>query len=70
VTVEGDRAISRAYVQARHLAPGAATSGLNGFVDTNGDYVDQWRRIAGRWLITRRDCSWQMIVGDPSIIFG
>jgi hypothetical protein len=70
ITVDGDRATSAAYVQARHLAIGPSTVPWPDAFDTNGDYLDQWRRVDGRWLITRRDASWHMFVGDPTIVFG
>jgi hypothetical protein len=70
ITVEGDRATSAAYVQARHLAIGPSTVPWPDAFDTNGDYLDQWRRTGGRWLITRRDARWHMFVGDPAIVFG
>ena len=70
VTVDGDRASSVAYVQARHLAIGPSIVPWPAAFDTNGDYLDQWRRTGGRWLITRRDARWHMFVGDPSIVFG
>jgi hypothetical protein len=70
ITVAGDRATSAAYVQARHLAMGSSTVFWPDTFDTNGDYLDQWRLTGGNWLITRRDASWHMFVGDPAIVFG
>ena len=70
ITVDGDHAASVAYVQARHLAIGPSSVGWADVFDTNGDYLDQWRLVDGRWLITRRDVSWHMFVGDPAIVFG
>ena len=70
ITVDGNRATSAAYVQARHLAIGPSTVAWADAFDTNGDYLDQWRLVDGNWLITRRDASWHMFVGDPSIVFG
>jgi hypothetical protein len=70
ITIDGDRATSAAYVQARHLAIGPPAVPWPDAFDTNGDYLDQWRLIDDRWLITRRDASWHMFVGDPAIVFG
>ncbi len=65
VDVDGDTALSRAYVQARHQAasdPGGAV------FDTNGEYVDRWERRAEGWRIVRRDAIWATHSGDPGVI--
>jgi hypothetical protein len=65
VEINGDTARTQAYVQARHQ--GAA--GKEGsFLDSNGDYIDQWVRQESGWLITRRDARWLIYKGDPSVI--
>ncbi len=65
VDVEGDQAVSRAYVQARHQAVGA----IGGPVfDTNGEYIDRWERRPEGWRIVRRDAAWSALTGDASVI--
>jgi 3-phenylpropionate/cinnamic acid dioxygenase small subunit len=65
VDVNGDEAVSRAYVQARHQAVG----GNGGAVfDTNGEYIDRWQRRQKGWRIVRRDALWSTLTGDPSVI--
>lgn len=63
--VDGDNAVSRAYVQARHQGKGAKA---DRFLDTNGEYVDSWIRGAGVWRIVRREASWAMHMGDFSVL--
>jgi len=65
VSVEGDRAVSRAYVQARHQGRGAKA---DRFFDTNGEYVDQWERRPEGWRIVRREAIWAMHMGDPGVL--
>ncbi|MCP5193888.1 MAG: nuclear transport factor 2 family protein [Pseudomonadales bacterium] len=65
VDVDGDQAISRAYVQARHQAVGATGGQV---FDSNGEYVDRWERRQVGWRITRRDAQWAALTGDPSVI--
>ena len=62
--LDGDRAITRAYVQARHQ--GKATQAI---FDTHGEYTDRWERRAEGWRIVRRDASWSLFAGDPSVLF-
>jgi 3-phenylpropionate/cinnamic acid dioxygenase small subunit len=65
VDIEGDQAVSRAYVQARHQARGA----IGGPVfDTNGEYIDRWERRPEGWRIIRRDAVWSALTGDASVI--
>lgn len=66
VDVEGDRATSRAYVQARHQRRDDSGGPI---YDSNGEYVDQWERRAEGWRIVRRDAIWAAQSGDPGIIF-
>lgn len=65
VDVEGDRAVSRSYVQARHQGIGEKA---HLFFDSNGEYIDQWERRPEGWRIVRRDAKWQMHMGDPSVL--
>ena len=65
IEVSGDRAFSRAYVQARHEHIGA----FNGpILDTNGEYCDQWERRPEGWRIVRRDAHWLIFHGEPAIV--
>lgn len=65
VDVDGDRAVSRSYVQARHQGIGQKA---HLFFDSNGEYIDQWERRPQGWRIVRRDAKWQMHMGDPSVL--
>jgi len=65
VEVDGDRALSRAYVQARHQGRGDKA---HLFLDTNGEYIDGWERRAEGWRIVRRDARWDMAMGDYAVI--
>ena len=65
VEVDGDRALSRAYVQARHQRVADATGAI---FDSNGEYVDRWERQPQGWRIVRREAIWQIHSGDPSIL--
>lgn len=65
VTVEGNRAYSRAYVQARHQGKGPKA---HLFFDSNGEYRDRWERRSDGWRIVRRDAIWFMMVGDRSVL--
>ena len=65
VDVNGDEALSRAYVQARHQALGASGGPV---FDTNGEYIDRWKRRPEGWRIIRRDAVWSTLTGDPAII--
>jgi ketosteroid isomerase-like protein len=67
VEVDGDTAVSRAYVQARHQPPKPAP---HQFFDTSGEYIDRWERRPEGWRIVRRDARWLTSVGDPAIIWG
>ncbi|MCB1843257.1 MAG: nuclear transport factor 2 family protein [Halioglobus sp.] len=65
VDVDGDAAVSRAYVQARHQAvndPGGPV------FDTNGEYIDRWERRTEGWRIVRRDAVWATHAGAPGVI--
>jgi len=65
IDVDGDRAVSRSYVQARHQGFGDRA---NLFFDANGEYIDQWTRCPQGWRISRRDAKWQMHMGTPSVL--
>ena len=65
VDVDGDRAISRAYVQARHQRAGDVGGAV---FDSNGEYTDRWERRAEGWRIVRRDARWATISGDPGVL--
>lgn len=65
IDVKDDRAISRAYVQARHCDPGIVGGRI---FDTNGEYTDRWERRPEGWRIVRRDAEWFSLSGEPEII--
>jgi ketosteroid isomerase-like protein len=65
VDVDGDRAISHAYVQARHQRVGDF---IGQVFDSNGEYVDRWERRQEGWRVVRRDVTWAANTGDPAII--
>lgn len=65
IDVDGDRAVSRSYVQARHQGVGAKA---HLFFDSNGEYIDQWERRLEGWRIVRRDAKWSAHMGDPSVL--
>lgn len=65
VDVDGDAAISRSYVQARHQRAGDSTGPI---FDSNGDYLDRWERRPEGWRIVRRDALWATHSGDPGIL--
>ena len=66
VDVNGDRATSRSYVQARHQRVDDPAGPI---FDSNGEYVDQWERRAEGWRIVRRDAIWAAHTGDPMILY-
>ncbi len=65
VDIDGDAAVSRAYVQARHQR---RDDPAGAFFDSNGEYVDRWQRRAEGWRIVRRDALWAVHTGDPAIL--
>jgi ketosteroid isomerase-like protein len=67
ITVTGDTALSRAYVQARHQG---AAGKAHLFLDSNGEYIDKWERRPHGWRIVRRDAVWFMMQGDMSVLAG
>lgn len=67
VDVDGDSALSRAYVQARHQGTGQLVGPV---FDSNGQYVDRWERRTEGWRIVRRDVTWAANTGDPTILAG
>jgi 3-phenylpropionate/cinnamic acid dioxygenase small subunit len=65
VDIEGDQAVSRAYVQARHQRRDDPTGPV---FDSNGEYIDRWERRVQGWRIVRRDAKWLTHFGDPAIL--
>lgn len=65
VDVDGDSAVSRAYVQARHQR---ARDALGPVLDSNGEYTDTWQRRPQGWRIVERCATWATTFGDPRII--
>ncbi|HQR03192.1 MAG: nuclear transport factor 2 family protein [Proteobacteria bacterium] len=64
---EGNQAISRSYVQARHQGKDTQS---HLYVDTSGEYTDRWERRAEGWRIVRRDARWDIFKGDPAVLYG
>jgi ketosteroid isomerase-like protein len=65
IEVDGDSAVSRSYVQARHQGAGAKA---HLFLDTNGEYIDRWQRRPEGWRIVRRDARWAIHQGDFAVL--
>jgi hypothetical protein len=65
VDVDGDRAISRAYVQARHQRAGDFAGPV---FDSNGEYIDRWERRAPGWRIVNRKAEWAVNTGDIAVL--
>lgn len=66
VDVNGDQAVSRCYVQARHQAQEPQS---DRFFDTNGEYIDAWERRAVGWRIVSREARWSCMIGDRTILW-
>lgn len=64
--LNGDSAVTRAYVQARHQGQGDYAQS---FYDTHGEYIDQWARRPEGWRIVRRDAHWVLSAGEPGVLF-
>jgi ketosteroid isomerase-like protein len=64
--LDGDSAVTRAYVQARHQGKGHYAQS---FYDTHGEYTDQWARRPEGWRIVRRDATWIMSSGESRVLF-
>ena len=65
VDVDGDRAESSAYVQARHQR---RDDPVGRIFDSTGEYRDRWERRAEGWRIVRRDAIWFLHSGDPAVL--
>src|SRR5438105_6266573 len=65
VYIDGDGAISRSYVQARHQR---ANDPVGPIFDSTGEYIDRWERRSGGWRIVRRDAIWLLHSGDPAVL--
>jgi 3-phenylpropionate/cinnamic acid dioxygenase small subunit len=63
--VDGDRATTRAYVQARHQRADDAAGAV---FDSTGEYLDHWERRPAGWRIVRREARWMVHTGDPAIL--
>jgi len=62
---DGPLLVSRCYVQARHQGAGDKR---HLFFDSNGEYMDRWERRREGWRIVRRDVTWHMHMGNPSVL--
>ena len=65
IDVDGDRAVSRAYVQARHQRRDDPAGPI---FDSTGEYTDRWERRAEGWRIVRRNAAWFLHSGDPGVL--
>lgn len=61
VDVDGDTAVSHAYVSDMHLGTGAHSTTT---FSTLGEYHDEWRRIDGQWRIVRRHKDSRAVLGS------
>ena len=61
VDVDGDTAVSRAYVSDMHLGTGARAATT---FSTLGEYTDRWVRADGKWLLARRDKVSRAVLGS------
>lgn len=67
IDIDGNTAVTRAYVQARHQGK---DDKANAFFDTHGEYTDRWERRAEGWRIVRRDATWCLFMGDVGVLYG
>jgi hypothetical protein len=67
VDIDGDTAVSRAYIQARHQREGDFVGPV---FDSNGEYIDRWERRAEGWRIVHRTAAWAANTGEAEIIAG
>ena len=67
VDIDGDTAVSRAYVQARHQREGDFVGPV---FDSNGEYVDRWERRAEGWRAVHRTATWAANAGEAEILAG
>jgi len=65
IDVDGDQAVSRTYVQARHQR---RDDPVGAIFDSTGEYIDRWERRAHGWRIVRRDAVWFLHAGDPGVL--
>lgn len=66
IDVNGDRAVTRAYVQDLHLS----RSNPDLTFHTLGDYHDQWERRDGRWRLVERIKDNRGTVGSLDVFAG
>lgn len=66
IDIDGDSAVTCAYVQARHQGK---DDKANAFLDTHGEYTDRWQRRPEGWRIVRRDARWTLFMGDVSVLY-
>jgi ketosteroid isomerase-like protein len=65
IDVDGDHAVTRAYVQARHQRVGDFVGPV---FDSNGEYTDRWERRPQGWRIVQRHATWSVNTGEPTIL--
>ncbi|AFC53222.1 hypothetical protein MPRI_35760 [Mycobacterium paraintracellulare] len=62
VTIDGDRARSRAYLQAIHVTD---TADPSQHADIGGWYDHEWVRVDGRWMVEKMVLSFVWTDGAP-----
>lgn len=65
VTVDGDRARSLTYARVYHQGAGPMTGR---FFECCGEYDDRWSRVDGRWLLSRREFTMTIRLGDYGVL--
>lgn len=65
IDCDGDQAVSRAYVQARHQR---RDDPVGPIFDSTGEYIDRWERRPEGWRIVRRDAVWFLHHGDRGVL--
>ncbi len=62
IEVNGDKAISKSYIQSRHQGLGERATL---FFDANGEYIDEWERQQTGWRIVKRLAVSMFQKGNP-----
>jgi hypothetical protein len=65
VSVDGDTATCRMYVEAWHLAE---IDGASEWCTIGGEYLDELVRAEGRWLISTLKLDRRWTVGNPAVL--
>ncbi|MFE4454301.1 nuclear transport factor 2 family protein [Streptomyces sp. NPDC056796] len=65
VSVDGDRARSLTYARVHHQGAG---SWADRFFECCGEYDDHWSRTGGQWLLSRREFTVTLRLGDRGVL--